>query len=409
MIVRILTVFIFFSVNLVSVAGQSIGLEMPKGKKSVQIPFDFANNFITTKVNFNFIFSLNFIFDTGAEHTILTKREITDITRAPFVRTFKVLGADLQTELVAHLVRNMKIDEIYAPHQDILVLDEDYFRFEEFTGTEVHGIIGADLFKRHAVQFNYRKKTITLYDSASFQTPEDKGYEALDIEIIKNKPYLNTNTYLQNGDTITTKLLIDTGASLSLLLNTFTHPKLQMPENAIKGNIGMGLGGFLEGYKGRIKSLDIGSYNIPNIITNFQELSALKDTTYLNGRNGIIGNEILSRFTYIIDYHNQKLYIKANKDFNKEFKYDRSGITLIAAGPYLKQYIIYSLVENAPSTLAGLQKGDMIKSINFIPTKLLSLKNIADIFHGKIGKKRRLVIKRNGKRMIFTFRLKDLV
>ncbi|HOY18537.1 MAG TPA: hypothetical protein PLC89_14620, partial [Haliscomenobacter sp.] len=57
--------------------GQINDLVFLNGETHVDIPFDYENNFIVIKLMFNDIFPLKFIFDTGAENTILTKREIT--------------------------------------------------------------------------------------------------------------------------------------------------------------------------------------------------------------------------------------------------------------------------------------------------------------------------------------------
>lgn len=377
----------------------------------MEIPFTYSNSFIVVNVTFNKIFPLKFIFDTGAEHTILTKKEIVRLMRIPYERTFKVLGADLKTELTAHLVRgvHIKSGDIFCESQDILVLEDDYFRFEEFTGTEIHGIIGADLFKRYVVKINYIRKTITLYKPNNFYAPGGT-YAKIKIDNIKNKPYINTPLTLQNDTIVNTKLLIDTGASLTLLLNTFTHPDMDLPDNIIKANIGSGLGGFLEGYKGRVKTLQFGDSEIDNIITNFQDLTEVEiDTSHLNGRNGLIGNDILSRFTIIIDYSRQLMYVKPNKNIKKKFKYDKSGLTLIVAGSYFNSFIVYDILENSPAYEAGIRKGDIIKNVNWFPSNLLSLGNINNKLEKRAGKKIRMKIKRKGKKLTYSFHLRDLI
>jgi len=390
---------------------QSTGFQFPPGKKVMEIPFEYKNSFIILNITFNKIFPLKFIFDTGAEHTILTKKEIVRLMRIPYARTFTVLGADMKTELTAHLVRgiHLKTEDVFCKSQDILVLDDDYFRFEEFTGTEIHGIIGADLFKRYVVKINYVQRVITLYKPDSFVAPYE-GYAKIEFNKIKNKPYINTSLVLQNDTTLNTKLLIDTGASLTLLLNTFTHPQMNLPENIVKANIGSGLGGFLEGYKGRVKSLQFGDSQIDNIITNFQDFTEVEiDTSHLNGRNGLIGNDILSRFTIILDYQRESMHIKPNKNIKKKFKYDRSGLTLIVAGTYLDNFIVYDILENSPAYEAGIRKGDLIKNVNWLPTKLLSLSSIIEKLEKKVGKKIRMKIKRKGKNIKYSFHLRDLI
>jgi hypothetical protein len=46
-------------------------------------------------------------------------------------------------------------------------------------------------------------------------------------------------------------------------------------------------------------------------------------------RNGLIGNMLLERFEVFIDFHKAKLYLKAKKNYNKDFEYDKSGMDCI--------------------------------------------------------------------------------
>lgn len=359
---------------------------------------------------FERIFPLKFIFDTGAEHTILSKRAITDVLNTPYEREFKLIGSDMKTILTAYLVRNihLRIDNMIVPNHSMLVLEDDYFRFEEMTGLEVHGILGADLFKGLVVKINYERRVISLMKSNAFKKPT-KDYQTLPLTVNRNKPYLNTTIRLQTDSTVNVKLLLDTGAMLSLLLNTDTHPNLQLPEDAIKGNIGAGLGGFLEGYLGRVTALQLGGLQCSEVLTNFQELAEGIDTAVLFQRNGLIGNQILSRFHLVIDYPHEQLYLQPNKNFNKTFEFDKSGLVIIASDMQLNRFTIHDVIPGSPAAEAGIQKGDVIKRINWMPSAMLSLPDIHDRFKKKVGKKIRLVVKRDEQKLKFKFRLRKLI
>lgn len=69
----------------------------------------------------------------------------------------------------------------------------------------------------------------------------------------------------------------------------------------------MGLGGFLQGYAGRIPWMQVKDYRLEQIVTYFQELAPQVDTSLLNQRNGIIGNQWLERFVVIFDYPHGKI------------------------------------------------------------------------------------------------------
>ncbi|MEN0004082.1 MAG: aspartyl protease family protein [Bacteroidota bacterium] len=392
-----------------ALVGQVADLAVPRNADQIEFPFRYENNFIVVDLLFNGFLPLHFIFDTGASHTILTKREISDLLQIDYKRRFNVMGADMETELTAYLAQgiSMRIKGFRAINRSILVLDDDYFRFEEFVGVNIHGILGADIFRRFVVKIDYRRKRITLYKPRYFEPPED--FVELPVTITKTKPYLLANTIFGDSITADVKLLMDTGANLPFLLHTNTHPNLKLPENVIRSQFGAGLGGELEGFVGRIQRLDIEGMSFNNLITTFQEVSPDMDSTFLNQRNGLIGNPVLSRFTIIMDYVREKCYVKPNKKFKQSFKYDRSGLLLAASGPRLDEYIIYGIVPNSPADEAGLQIGDKLLKVNWWPAGFYSLQGITNKLQGRIGKKIKMKVKRNGETLKFRFRLRDLI
>lgn len=377
----------------------------------MEIPFEYTNNFIILTVNFNGLLPLKFIFDTGAEHTILSKREISDMLNVTYEREFRVTGSDLKTELVAYLARRIRFDipdKAVAPSMDILVLQEDYFRFEEYAGVNVHGIMSANAFSKYIIKINYDRKVITLYDRNTFQMNEE-GYVAVPLEIFRNKIYLKTRLNIVPDSTAPVKLLIDTGAGLPLLLFTDTHPLLHPTPNAISTNIGMGLGGYLEGYTGRIHEVWMGAYTQQNVITYFQTLDTVYNAEQLNKRNGLIGNTLLSRFFVVLDYQTATMWLKPSRFYKSEFVYDRSGLNLIASGANFNRFTVQSVLPKSPAFEAGIQKGDEIIRVGFLPTSFSSLSDLQHTFQKRVGKKLKVVIKRNGKVMKKKIVLRDLI
>lgn len=399
-------ILIFFTV-LVSTNTAQNSLS---GHKKIDVPFEFVNNFIIVNIQFNNLLNFKFIFDTGAEYTILTKREYADMLGVQYDREFKIVGADLSTTLVAYLARrvNLKLGPIENPNQDWLVMGEDYFRFESLVGTEVHGILGANFFSRYVVKINYKRKVITLYDPQFFKPPSN--YAEIPISVHKNKPYVQLDSKLLQNDTMTSlKYLIDTGASLSLLLYTDTHEALKLPEKIVRGNIGYGLGGYIEGFTGRFHELNLGPHKLNDVVGNYQEVYEFMDSTEIKRRNGLIGNMVLKRFELIIDYFRGKLYLKPNRSFKKAFKYDRSGITLIASGKELNTFTVNYVVPDSPADLAGILVGDEVKKVNWMPAKFFSLPELSNKLKGKIGKDIKLTIIRDNQKFKKRFKLKEII
>ena len=90
---------------------------------------------------------------------------------------------------------------------------------------------------------------------------------------------------------------------LAFLINTDSHDKIELPDKIIKGTLGVGIGGVIEGFIGKTNYLSLGDQlSFQNIITNFQNVDSLVMDQVDFKRNGLIGNTLLSRFDIYIDY-----------------------------------------------------------------------------------------------------------
>jgi hypothetical protein len=229
------------------------------------------------------------------------------------------------------------------------------------------------------------------------------------VEIYRNKIYLNTTIRVRPDSVAPVKLLIDSGAGLPLLLFSNTHPLLNPPPNALSTNIGMGLGGFLEGFTGRVNGLDLGQFEQNNIITYFQTLDSLQNWDNLNKRNGLIGNVLLSRFQVVFDYRHATMWLKPAKKYKREYVYDRSGLTLIAAGRNFTDIVVQGVLPDSPAEEAGFLRGDQITRINGRPAGALGLGNAQRAFQKDEGKVVRVKVKRGKEKLKLEVKLKNLL
>jgi len=402
---RLLIVALIF-LNSTSLSGQFMSLL--SGKKDATFNFSAEHDFILVKVRFANVLPLNFIFDTGSEHTILFKKEYADLLGVTYDRKIPLFGADLADQIYAYIARGVElnVDGQVQFSSDVLVMEADYLQLEEFTGINIDGILGANLFRHLVLEIDNKKDRITLIAPNTFKPP--KRYMRFDVQVQQSKPYITTSASV-GGEKIELKLLLDTGASLPLLLYTNTHSNLELPPNTILGNLGMGLGGFLQGYVGRVQYLDFAQYRFDNLVTSFQDIRLDSLMTNQVGRNGIIGNSLLSRYNVVIDYNKSDLYLKPNRKFRKKFRYDKSGLTIVATGADLKSFIIQRVVPDSPGEEAGFKQGDLIKSMKGIPASFYTLAALNSALSSKVGKVVKIVVSRNGVRMKKKLKLRELI
>ena len=124
---------------------------------------------------------------------------------------------------------------------------------------------------------------------------------------------------------------------------------------------------------------------------------------------GIIGADILYRFTVVFDYEKKIIALKKNSNFNHPFEYDMSGIHPIANGPALNIFKIHRIVKDSPAEAAGLKPGDIITAIDNQDTTAMTLEQIKHVLKSEPGRKLNLRISRGGKILEISLTLKRLI
>ncbi|MBT8220249.1 MAG: aspartyl protease family protein [Bacteroidia bacterium] len=413
--IRFLYTAVLLSLSVVLYT-QSVGYVMPKNYNRIEIPFSYQNEFIVMDIVLNGALPMKFIYDTGAETTILTNPRIAELLDLRYTRKFEVMGSDLQSTLTAYLIKGVSIifEFGFAPTQDVLVFDKDYFNLEEFIGKNVQGIIGNDVFRNYIVTIDYRQEKLVLNRKGTYTPP--KSYTSHRIQVEKNKPYIRGKLSVGPRESRDVRLLMDTGASLSLLLDADKEKNLDLPDKVLKGRIGYGISGEIEGYIGRINEFGFGKYQFPNLITNFRvydtDSLVVKnvDVNNLDTKDGIIGNEILSNFRCVFDFPGKRLYVRPYvKNYYKKIKFDRSGMTLIMVGEDFESIMINNVFENSPAEDAGLQKGDILRTINGFPVSLMTYGSVVNKFKRKGNKSYKVRVNRQGEIIIAEIQLRDLI
>ena len=403
----ILSVFLLISTNI---NGQLKGLDLLGENTSIKIPFYLEQGFMVMKIRLQKTFPMRFIFDTGAEHTIIFNKMYSDMLKLPYDRKIPIIGADLSQEMYANIVRNiyMDIKGASSVKRDVLVLEKNYLRLFETAGIYVDGIIGGEFFRGLVVEIDYKKKEVVLHHPSHFDESRYRSYEKFDIDVVNYKPYMKANA-IQGQDTTELKLLIDTGASLTFLLHANSDSTLTLPASVIPGHLGSGLGGEVMGFMGLLDEVNFGKFEFKNVFTSFQDInpSILRQNEYF--RNGLIGNVLLSRFKVVINYTRNKLYLKAYRKYNKKFEYDKSGITFYAFGPHLNSFFVKSVVIDSPAYEAGVRPGDKIISICKKFHKKWSLEQISALLKKGEGKEIDMIIDRDGMLIPIVFKLRDLL
>jgi predicted aspartyl protease len=388
---------------------QTIGFDIMDGKNKVTIPFESYNNLIVIPVILNHRMPLRFVVDTGVRTSILTDRTFTDILNISYNRKIPLVGADGDREIIAYVANgvSLKLPGVVGQGQALLVLEEDYLQLKNYLGTDVHGILGFELFSRFIVEIDYENKRLTLHEPYSYKPK--KSRRTVPLEVQDTKPYVHTHFRLQDGSTVAAKLMLDTGASHSLLLDMDSHRALELPENVLRTNLGRGLGGDIDGHIGRIGSLDFGKYTFKDVLVSWPDRGSFTEVIRKTGRQGTIGGGLLTRFTVVIDYFNGNLYYKKNRNFSNTFEYNMSGIDLKAIGRKLDRYVITKIRPDSPAARSDIQIGDEVYAINGHLAEGLTLGKLNNFFRLKEGRKLRIELLREEEKLVRKIRLERVI
>lgn len=406
----ILTILMSGTILPTITRAQFFGYKLMYSKKKVHMPFEIYNNLVVIPVKLNGVVPLNFVVDTGVRSSIITEKMITDILRLPYSRKITMNGPGDYIILEAYVINNVDIvlEGAIGSDQSILVLEEDYLNLRNHLGTEVHGMLGYDIFNRFIVGFDYNRKLMTLYEPQYFKPP--RNYAEIPLSIEDTKPYIFAKLQITDTSMVYAKLMVDSGASHALMLNQDSNENITIPDPNFDARIGIGLGGPISGKISMIEGVEINKFEFEDVITSFPNPESYPDTIGLVYRNGTIGGELLSRFKVIFDYFNKKIYLKKNpSSYRKDFGYNMSGITVIADGEDLNYYRISEIMKDSPAEKADIRVNDFIVSVNGLEREKLILGDIYKIFNYKVGKKVTLILRRENQLITKSFRLEDLL
>ena len=386
-----------------------------KNQKKITLDFRLVSNQIIIPVQINESDTLNFILDTGLKTSIITHIPEKDSLMLKYARKLKIkgLGNDGDLEVYHSQGNTIRIKGIQGTDFSFYIILDDKFQLSAELGMEIHGLIGGDLFESFVVKIDYASLKITFYRNETFKYKRRhrKRFVTLPLIFHKSKPYLKLPIVTSYNDTLTTKLLIDTGSSDALWLFTGSNDKIKVPKNNRESYLGKGLSGNIHGFHGRIKSLQIGKYTLNDIAAAFPEMSMLQNSKIqdIKGRNGSIGAEIMRRFTVIFDYKNKKILLRKNRNFREKFNFNMAGFEVKAPYGLLPVFIVSYIRQNSPAEKAGLKKGDMIKYLNGKAAHEYNVLEINSMTRQYPGKRMRIIIERNGAKQKIKFRLiKDL-
>ena len=415
------------------------GFIFQKNVDKVEIPFKLINNLIFIPIKVNGI-ELNFLLDSGVDETLLFSMD--DKKEVSFFNVEKVtlrgLGSEASIEGLKSQNNTLEVPGLKSTGHLLYIILDQTFNLSSHMGIPVNGIIGYHFLKNNLVEINYEKKRITIYDEENkIRKKIEKKFQEIPITIEKLKPYIRGSVIMDTSE-ISVKLLVDIGNSDAVWLFQNASELIKVPEKNFEDYLGKGFSGDIEGRRAQIRKFTMSKFEFQDPVVAFPDTISIRNVKMVQDRAGSVGAEVLRRFTVAFDYPNRNMYLKKNGHFNDPFSYNKSGIELqhyglqwvqetvrletvpLSEGTNLMNnfkykfelkpvYLIANVRKNSTAALSGIQKDDILVSINGVPAYKYSLEKINSLLKSEEERWITLEVERKGEFIKFKFQLLNVL
>jgi membrane-associated protease RseP (regulator of RpoE activity) len=364
-------------------AGAGISAAQPATQSAttapVIIPFEMVTRHIVVKVRINGSRPLSFVFDTGDKVGIVDT-EVAKELGLKLDGQLRVGGAGADTlpgSFVKEATWSLPGLEGFSQPISITI---PLGRMAARAGHDFDGIIGSDFIKQYVVEVDYQNRVLRLHNRDKFAY--SGAGESIPIQLNQmGYPLLDGEVIPASGESIKGKFVLDLGSGGSLVLMSpvvTQHKLLGNGTNTIKALGVGGAGGQSNGQIGRVRSLQIGKFTIANPITLFSEDKAgAMATSQLVGN---IGQLIAGKFKVFLDYNHTRIILEPNSTFSQPMDRATAGVVLTTEGKDFATIRVTDVLENSPASEAGIQKDDIVLSVDGKPAAELKAMGIAEMF-----------------------------
>jgi predicted aspartyl protease len=321
--------------------------------EAAEVPFRTFHNLLLVDVAVNGGEPRPFILDTGASGTLVDAAAVEEEAAAER-GTVTVRGAGGEQELA--LVR---LDSLALGGARLLgptVALGDLTPLAGLLGADVAGILGYDFLGNFVVKVDYENSRVTFYDPTSFAAPE--GVAFIPADTSSGHPIIEMAVGGHRG-----RFVVDLGNPGPVILDggyVAEHDLIGHAEAKLPARM-KGAGGpkTTEAFVVRMEEVAIGPYELAGPIV---VLPAEAETIPRCGE-GVIGNvgwQVLSRFTFYVDYPGDRFGLAPSARLDAPFDYDRTGLLLEYAGDH---YVVVEVAAASPAA-SLVAAGDKVTAID---------------------------------------------
>jgi predicted aspartyl protease len=279
----------------------------PRARTAVPLPVERASNVFFARATINGVGPFWLTVDTGATLTVIdpdaAKRAGLVVRSAGRRTNVGVAAGEMSMATTSGARIEVGGVPAFAPPQLYVVAVRAN---AGYLGHVVDGVLGTDFLRRSIVEFNYAESRVTLRPPAS--GPSD-SVASVPFTAEGNVLIATATLTLPDGDRLPARLLIDTGSSGALTLTSpfVKRHRLTTRFPSRQASATAGINGLEFAPVVTLMSVAFGK-----AVISAPNAALSRATAGLNASedfDGIIGGELLRRFTVTVDYPRQRLIL----------------------------------------------------------------------------------------------------
>jgi hypothetical protein len=376
----------------------------PRVRPLTEFPFELLGNAIYFQATVNGKGPFPFSLDTGSSNSVIASELVGELGIRTGT-TFNSTGAGSDMNSAASIgtlefglpggVRRSVRDGAAVSMSGLWQLP----------GKRFYGSIGYDVFSRFVLDVDYERRTIRLYDPASY-TPVGRSFPA---HMYGNyDPQVDGAIEVPGRPPIPVRLTLDTGAGGTIVSSPLVDKyDLVRATGRVTETEDKGVGGAVPTeVMARLSAIRIGPYVLdkPLVALSRDKMGSLANEAISVN----MGGNILPRFRVVIDYPRKIVALTPSRHFSEPFKSDASGLLLSADARDFHKFTVDSVIPGSPAADAGMQPGDVILAANGKPAKAYALFELEDALKAD-GTVTRLSVRRGSETMDKTLKLRSLL
>jgi hypothetical protein len=175
---------------------------------------------------------------------------------------------------------------------------------QAYMGHPIDGVLGTDFLSKYVVEFDYRRGRVVLHPPGAF---DSSTFPSVNVTLSRNVLLAPASLTLPDGATLTARLLVDTGSHLGLSLNTPFVNRHRLTERfrSRRTTASVGINGLIASQLVTFSSMSLGESRIREPEAALS--SASDGLSASDAFDGILGAELLRRYTLVIDYPGRRM------------------------------------------------------------------------------------------------------